>query len=93
MIKNFISKKLENMFFDNSKKGINPEHLKKIKLILTILETAWKLEHISNIPGLKLHPLKGDFKEFWAVTVQANYRIIFKFKNGNVYDVDYIDYH
>jgi proteic killer suppression protein len=46
-----------------------------------------------NVPGYGLHPLKGDQKGFWAVKVDKNYRIIFRFKDENVRDVDYIDYH
>jgi proteic killer suppression protein len=44
-------------------------------------------------PGLQLHPLKGQFAGLWSVTVQANWRIIFCFENGDVTDVDYLDYH
>jgi proteic killer suppression protein len=44
-------------------------------------------------PSFRLHPLKGDLKEYWAVTVRANWRIIFRFNDGNALDVDLIDYH
>lgn len=46
-----------------------------------------------DLPGFGLHRLKGDLKEFWSVTVRANWRIIFRFENGGVYDVDLTDYH
>ena len=46
-----------------------------------------------NLPGFRLHPLKGDLKGFYAVTVRANYRVIFRLEGGHVYDVDLIDYH
>ena len=46
-----------------------------------------------NAPSFRLHPLSGDKKGLWAITVQANWRIIFEFKDNNVYVVDYIDYH
>ena len=46
-----------------------------------------------NLPGLTLHPLKGSLKSFWAVSVSGNWRVIFRFKNGNATDVDYLDYH
>ena len=45
------------------------------------------------LPGFELHPLKGNLKEFWSVTVRANWRIIFRFEDGEVYDVDLLDYH
>lgn len=46
-----------------------------------------------NFPGANLHTLKGDLAGFWAVKVNGNYRIIFRFKNENAFDIDYIDYH
>jgi len=46
-----------------------------------------------NLPGLRLHPLKGDLKGFWAVDVSGNWRVVFQFENSNVVDVDYNDYH
>jgi proteic killer suppression protein len=46
-----------------------------------------------ELPGFRLHALKGDFKGFWAVTVRANWRVIFKLSEGDALDVDYIDYH
>ena len=46
-----------------------------------------------NLPGLRLHPLKGNLEGFWSVTVQANWRIIFRFEAGHAIDVDYLDYH
>jgi proteic killer suppression protein len=46
-----------------------------------------------DLPGFRLHALKGSFKAFWAVTVRANWRVIFRLVEGEVLDVDYIDYH
>lgn len=46
-----------------------------------------------NLPGFKLHRLKGDFAKYWAVTVRANWRIIFRFDEGDAFGVDYLDYH
>jgi proteic killer suppression protein len=66
--------------------------LRRIRQILTTLEAAQTIEGIRQ-PLFKLHPLKGDLKGFWAVTVQANWRIIFRFENGKAFDVDLIDYH
>ncbi len=57
-----------------------------------MLHGAEKEEDL-NYPGAGLHPLKGDLQGFWSVTVTGNYRIIFRFENGNAYLVDYIDYH
>lgn len=46
-----------------------------------------------NFPGSNLHRLKGELKEYWSITVSGNWRAIFKFDNGDVYDLDYVDYH
>jgi toxin HigB-1 len=46
-----------------------------------------------DLPAYRLHPLKGRMRGFWAVTVRANWRVIFRFAEGNAEDVDYVDYH
>ena len=66
--------------------------LDRISLILSTLHAAQEIEGI-NLPGFHLHPLKGGLKGFLLVTVHANWRIIFKFEDGNAFDVDFIDYH
>lgn len=65
----------------------------KIRRILTVLDTIKTLDPLKQIPGYKLHSLQGNFDGFQAVNVTGNYRIIFRFEEENVYDVDYIDYH
>lgn len=60
--------------------------------MLTLLNGAAKPEDM-NFPGAYLHPLKGEYKGFWSVTVTGNYRIIFRFEGGDAYLVDYLDYH
>ncbi len=75
---------------DNSK--LPPDQVSKIRSILTLLHAAETVNDV-NFPGSALHPLKGDLLDYWAVTVKANWRIIFKFENGNAYLVDYVDYH
>jgi len=64
----------------------------KIRLILTLLHNAKKIEDL-DFPGSGLHPLKGEYAGFWAVKISGNYRVIFRFKNENVYDIEYLDYH
>lgn len=92
MIKSFSHKGLENFFFYGSKKGILTQHAGRLALILDYLDAAETVEDM-NFPGLNLHRLKGKLKEFWAVKVSGNWRLVFKFENGNAYDVDYLDYH
>ena len=68
------------------------EHLTKLRNILARLDAAGSVEDM-NLPGFKLHPLMGEFKGFWAVTVRANWRVIFRFVEGDAFEVDYLDYH
>jgi len=67
-------------------------HAKRPRLILALLRQARTIEDISA-PGLRLRALKGRMQDFWSVTVQANWRITFRFEDGDVHVVDYVDYH
>lgn len=71
---------------------MNGEHLQKLRDILARLDAAGRIDDL-EVPGFRLHALKGDLKGFWAVVVRANWRVIFRFVDRNVVDVDYIDYH
>lgn len=92
MIKSFSHKGLEDFFYTNSKKGIPPQYARKLTDILDRLDAS-KVITDMNYPGSDLHPLKGKLKGRWAVSVSGNWRIIFDFKEGNAYNIDYIDYH
>ncbi len=92
MIKRFQHRGLKRLYEDDDRKGVNPEHVEKIRRILAQLKSAIRPEDM-DIPGFKLHPLKGDMAGFWSVTVRANWRVIFRFEIGDVTDVDLIDYH
>lgn len=91
MIKSFRHKGLQRLFEDDNPRGVNAEHVAKLRNILATLHAAPTMEHM-NLPSFRLHPLKGAFKGFWAVTVRANWRVIFRFDDG-AHDVDYLDYH
>jgi len=66
--------------------------LDSVERILTILDAA-ETPQALDLPRYRLHRLKGDLKGYWAVTVRANWRIIFTFEDGNAFDVELIDYH
>jgi len=68
------------------------EHAVKLPDILARLDAAGRIEDM-DLPGFRLHALKGELKGFWAVTVRANWRVIFRFAEGDALDVDYVDYH
>lgn len=94
MIKSFKHKGLESFFLTGSLKGIQSNHADKLSRILLVLNSLSGLNDLSS-PAYKLHPLKGNLKGLWAVTVQANWRITFQYDEAtsNVYIVDYQDYH
>jgi len=92
MIKSFKHKGLEQFFISGSKKGILPEHASKIARILDRLDASTSLYDM-NLPGYKLHELKGQDAGKWSVTISANWRITFEFEDQNAILVDYRDYH
>jgi proteic killer suppression protein len=92
MIRGFRHKGLQQLFEEDNVKGVNPEHVRKIKQILALLDAANSLSGL-DLQTYRLHPLKGDLKGFWSMTIRANWRIIFRFDDGNVSDVDLVDYH
>ena len=92
MIGNIRHKGLAALFYDDQTKGVKPSLGKRLRHILALLETAFTIEDM-NIPGLKLHQLKGDLAGFYAVAVSGNWRVIFRFEDGQANDVDLIDYH
>lgn len=92
MIESFRHKGLEDFFYDGTKKGIQPKHADKLADILDTLDAATTLQDIS-FPGSGLHPLQPKKDNSWAIKVSGNWRITFRFEEGNVYEVDYEDYH
>ncbi len=92
MIKSFRHKGLRRFYETGGTAGIQPAHAKKIRLQLAALETATTIDDM-DIPGFQLHPLKGNRRGQWAIAVSGNWRITFEFRDGNVYLIDYEDYH
>jgi len=92
MIKKFRHKGLRKLFETGIVTGIQPGQSIRIRRILALLSTANTPEDMA-LPGLNLHELKGDRKGTWSVNVSGNWRITFKIDNGEVYEIDYEDYH
>jgi len=92
MIVSIRHKGLRIYFEKGDASKLQPQHVNKIRLILTRLQAA-KVISDMNIPGYGLHQLSGEFKGFWAVKVDKNYRIIFQFIAEDAHEVDYLDYH
>jgi toxin HigB-1 len=92
VIKSFEHKGLENFFTTGSKAGITAAHATKISDRLAFLHAADTVDDMDK-PGYRLHELKGDRKGLWAVDVSKNWRIVFEFKDGDAFIVNYEDYH
>lgn len=92
MIKSFRHKGLEAFFRKGTKAGIQPHHAGKLQVQLGALDNAIKPEDL-NVPGWRLHPLTGNHAGYWSITVNGNWRVIFRFVMNDVELVDYLDYH
>jgi proteic killer suppression protein len=92
MIRTIRHRGLKRLFEQDDSGGVNPEHVRKLRNILVTLNAAPTVAHM-DLPSFRLHPLKGGRKGFWSVTVRANWRVIFRFAEGDAEDVDYVDYH
>lgn len=92
MIKSFKHKGLKKLYAKGDASGVKQDHVKKLRNILARLDSAEEIQDI-NYPGSNLHPLTGDLAGQWSVKVNGNWRVFFKFENGDVYIVDYADYH
>ena len=92
MIRSLRHKGMKRLYEDDDAGGLNHGHVEKLRRILARLDIATTPQDL-DLPGYRLHPLKGDLKGFWAVTVQANWRVTFRLSGGHVFDVDYVDYH
>ncbi len=92
VIQNFRHKGLRRLFANGEPQGIRADRVEKVENILAVLNRAQAPADM-DLPGFRLHRLKGDRKGFWSVTVRANWRVTFRFENGEAYDVDLVDYH
>jgi toxin HigB-1 len=92
MIESFSHRGLKRLYEDDDARGVSSEHASKLRNILARLDAA-RSEKDMDLPGFRLHALKGELAGFWAVTVRANWRVIFRFEDQTVRDVDYLDYH
>ncbi len=92
MIISIRHKGLRELFEKGKSARIQQDHKKRLQMILTILHAAKELRD-TNFPGAGLHQLQGDLHGHWAVRVSGNWRLVFRFEEGDVSDVDYVDYH
>ena len=92
MIVSFRHKGLEQLYRTGSKRGVQAEHVPKLLRILSVLDVAQTPEDLA-IPSFRIHPLKGELAGHWSIWVNGNWRVTFRFEDGDVELVDYQDYH
>jgi proteic killer suppression protein len=92
VIKSFRHKGLRRFYETGSRSGIQARHAGRLRLQLAALDTAQSVDDM-DIPGYRLHRLKGRLKGRWSIRVSGNWRLTFEFKDGDVHVLDYEDYH
>lgn len=92
MIRSFRHKGLKRLYEEDDHRGVAAENAERLRDILARLDASGTIADM-DLPGFRLHPLKGDRKGYWAVMVRANWRVIFHFEDGEAFELDYVDYH
>ena len=92
MIRSFCHRGLKALYDGRTARRVAPEHVEKLRDILAVLDRSRSPEDM-NLPGFRLHQLRGDLRGYWAVSVSGNWRVTFRFDDGEAVDVDYLDYH
>jgi len=92
-IVSFRSRALRRLFEDEDVRGVSGSIARRVGNVLFALHQASRIDELERYPGWRLHPLKGDLRGFWSISVSGNWRIVFRFERGMAYDVDLVDYH
>lgn len=92
MIRSFKHKGLRDLFEKGRTTGIQPAHADRLRMQLAALHTAQRIDDM-DVPGYRLHSLRGRDKGRWSITVNGNWRVTFEFRDGDAYVLDYEDYH
>ena len=92
MIRRIRHRGLKRLYERGDPSRVDPDMADRVALALADLDNARKPSDL-DLPGYRLHPLKGDLKGYWSLSISDNWRVIFRFEDGDVYDVDLIDYH
>jgi len=92
VIRNIRHKGLKRLYEENDSRGVMSEHVVELRDIPARLDAARSVADM-DLPGFRLHPLKGQLKGIWSVTVRSNWRVVFRFDDQDAFDIDYVDYH
>jgi len=92
MIASFKHRGLKRLYERGDRRRLPADYVEKLENILSVLDNALVIDAV-DLPGFRLHALRGELHGYWAVTVRGNWRVIFRFENGQALDVDLVDYH
>ncbi len=92
MVASIRHRELRRLFEQDDPSKVRADQVERIRSVLALLDAADSPQGM-NVPGLRLHRLKGQYRGSWSVTVSGNWRIVFRFEGGDAYDVDLVDYH
>ena len=93
MIRSFRHKGLRRLYDTGDTRGVSQDQAKRLRRLLFLLDNAGTLDDLDALPGMRLHPLTGDLKGLWSLSVSGNWRLVFRFEDGEAIDVDLVDYH
>ncbi len=92
MIQTFRHRGLKRLYERGDQSKLRADQAERIRVALADLDDAQEPQDL-DLPGYRLHPLRGDRKGFWSIRISGNWRMIFRFGGGDAYDVDLVDYH
>jgi proteic killer suppression protein len=92
-IQSFRHKGLRWLFQDDDARGVRADQSKRLRRLLAQIDTAHTLDDLRRFPGDRMHELKGKLKGRWSLTVSGNWRLTFRFEEGDAFDLDLVDYH
>lgn len=88
----FKHRGLRRLYETGDTRGVRQDQVSRIRRVLSAIDAAAVIDDLA-LPGMRLHPLRGDYAGFWSVSISGNWRIIFRFENARAADVDLVDYH
>ncbi len=92
-VRSIRHKALSRLFHEDEKRGLAADQVSRLRRILAALDAASEIEEMRLYPGWRLHALTGDLEGFWSISVTGNWRLVFRFEDGDAFDVDLVDYH
>ena len=92
-IKSIKHKGLRRLYEEDDRRGVQGAFANKLRDMLHALDVAATIDEVETVPGWRLHPLKGDLRGYWSLSVSGNWRLVFRFEDGDAFDLDLTDYH